>query len=152
MKKGSSTVFLKAVLVFIAIAVLFAMIRLPQTEGRAADMDLMSIYADPFIIYGYIASIPFFVGLYQAFKLLGLMERGKVFSKDAIGALQNIRTCALLMIAFIIGAGVFIKLNHAPEDDPAGFFALCILTSGVSALVAAASALFAKLLRKKSKK
>jgi hypothetical protein len=68
----SSILFLKVVILLIAIGVLAGMIRFPQTEGRATHLDLISIYTDPFIIYGYIASIPFFVGLYQAFKLLNL--------------------------------------------------------------------------------
>ena len=67
----SSTILLQAVIVLIGIVALAIMIRFPLTEGRAANLDLLSIYADPFIIYGYVASIAFFVALYQAFKLLG---------------------------------------------------------------------------------
>ena len=45
--KKSSTIFLQAVIVLIGIAALAIMIRFPQTEGRAANLDLFSIYADP---------------------------------------------------------------------------------------------------------
>ena len=69
MKKGS-TLFLKFVICLIAIVTLILLIWFPQLEGRAVNLDLISIYADPLIIYAYIGSIPFFVGLYQAFKLL----------------------------------------------------------------------------------
>ena len=62
-----STIFLQVVIVALGIVALFIMIRFPLTEGRAANLDLFSIYADPFIIYGYVASIAFFVALYQAF-------------------------------------------------------------------------------------
>ena len=65
--KRSSTLFLKAILCLIAIVVLAGLIWFPQTEGRAANLDLISIYADPLIIYFYLASIPFFYGLYQAY-------------------------------------------------------------------------------------
>src|ERR687886_61316 len=78
MKRGS-TLFLKSVILLIAIGALAGMIRFPQTEGRAANLDLISIYRDPFIIYLYIASIPFFVALYQAIKLLGFVENNSVF-------------------------------------------------------------------------
>lgn len=57
--KHTSTLILKVVIFLIAIVVLTAMIWFPQIEGRAVDLDLVSIYMDPFIIYSYIASIPF---------------------------------------------------------------------------------------------
>ena len=75
--KRGSTVFLKVVILLIAIGVLAGMIRFPQTEGRAANLDLISIYKDPLIIYTYMGSIPFFVALYQAFKLLGYVDNNK---------------------------------------------------------------------------
>lgn len=150
--KRSSTTFLKSIIILIAVVAAFAMIRLPQTEGRAKDLDLFSIYNDPLIIYFYISSIPFFVGLYQTINLLSLMEQGKIFSKNAVSALLSIRNSALLLIVFIIGAGTFIRLNHASDDDPAGFLALCILTSVASGIVAIGSSVFAKLLQKKIKK
>ena len=80
MKKGS-TLFLKVVILLIAISVLAGLIWFPQTEGRATNLDLISIYTDPFIIYGFIASIPFFVALYQAIKLLGYVDKNKVTNR-----------------------------------------------------------------------
>lgn len=150
--KSGSTLFLKLVIIAIAVATLVVMIKLPQTEGRAASLTLVEIYSDPFIIYGYISSIPFFIGLYQVIKLLGFIERGKTFSKNSVNALRNIRNCALTIIAFIIGAAIFIIQNHASEDDPAGFIALCILISLASATVAATSSVFSNLLQKRTKK
>src|SRR3712207_4328936 len=88
--KSGSTLFLKLVILLIAIGVLAGMIRFPQTEGRATNLDLISIYTDPLIIYGYIASIPFFVALYQAFKLLGYVDNNSVFSQLAVKAVRKI--------------------------------------------------------------
>jgi hypothetical protein len=82
--KKSATIFLQIVIVLIGIAALVLMIRFPLTEGRAARLDLFSIYADPFIAYGYLASIPFFVALYQAFKLLGYIGKNNVFSLELV--------------------------------------------------------------------
>ncbi len=65
MKKGS-TLFLKFVMCLIAIGALDMADLVSQLEGRAASLDLISIYMDPLIIYAYIGSIPFFVGLYQS--------------------------------------------------------------------------------------
>ncbi len=77
--KRTSTIFLQAVIVLIGIVVLAVLIRVPLTEGRATNLDLVSIYADPFILYGYAASIAFFIALYKAFRLLGYIGQNKVF-------------------------------------------------------------------------
>ena len=82
--KKSSTVFLQVVIVLIGIVALAIMIRFPLTEGRAVNLDLFSIYSDPFIMYGYAASIPFFVALYQAYKLLGYIGQNKVFTLSSV--------------------------------------------------------------------
>src|SRR5215217_6831412 len=100
--KRGSTVFLKVVILLIAISVLAGMIRFPQTEGRATNLDLISIYTDPLIIYAYIASIPFFVALYQAFKLLGYVDNNNIFSQPAVKAVRNIKYCAIIIGGFII--------------------------------------------------
>lgn len=146
--KKSSTLFLKAVLILIAVGVIAGMIRFPQTEGRAADLDLISIYTDPFIIYGYIASIPFFAGLYQAFKLLVYIDTNKTFSKASVKALQNIKYCAFAIPVFIIVGDVFIVLN-TNGDDYAGPVALGILTSFASMCIAVGAGVFQSLLQKR---
>ena len=146
MKKGS-TIFLRVVIVLIGVAALAGMIRLPLSEGRAVNLDLLSIYMDPFIIYGYIASIPFFVGLYQAFKLLGYIGQNKVFSLSSVKALRAIKYCAIILSMFIAGAAIYIRIFHHTDDDPAGFIAICILTTFSSIVTATAAAVFEKLLQ-----
>src|SRR5687767_14349441 len=98
----SSTMFLKVVILLIAIAVLTALIWFPQTEGRAVNLDLISIYSDPFIIYIYLGSIPFFIGLYQAFKLLNFIDAKKAKSLGAVNTLKNMQFTALSLIGFIV--------------------------------------------------
>ncbi len=125
MKQGS-TFFLKVVILLIAIAALAGLIWFPQTEGRAANLDLISIYTDPFIIYIYIASIPFFVGLYQAFKLLNFIDANKAFSQGAVNTLKNMKFASLSLIGFIVLAVFYIRFV-ASGDDPAGPTALGII-------------------------
>jgi hypothetical protein len=145
--KKSSTIFLQVVIVLIGIVVLAIMIRLPLTEGRAANLDLLSIYADPFIIYGYLASIAFFVALYQAFKLLGYIGQNKVFSLNSVKALRTIKYCAIVLSILIVMAGTYIKIFHDKGDDPAGFLAMCIVTTFISIVIATAAAVFEKTLQ-----
>jgi Protein of unknown function (DUF2975) len=145
MKKGP-TLFLKVVILLIAIGVLAGLIWFPQTEGRATNLDLISIYTDPFIIYIYIASIPFFVGLYQAFKLLNFIDANKAFSQGAVNTLRNMKFASLSLIGFIALAEFYIRF-FAHGDDPAGPTALGILASFAVAVIATAAAVFQKLLQ-----
>lgn len=145
--KLSSTIFLQGVIVLIAILVLGIMIRFPLTEGRAANLDLFSIYSDLFILYVYAASIPFFIALYKAFKLLGYIEQNKAFSLNSVRILRSIKYCAIGLSIFIVIAGLYIRIFHNKDDDPAGFLALCIVSTFASLVVAAAVSVFEKILQ-----
>src|SRR5207342_1216973 len=105
--KQSSTIFLQVVIVLIGIVALSIMIRFPLTEGRAANLDLFSIYSDPFILYGYAASIPFFIALYKAFKLLRYIGQNKIFLLDSVRTLRSIKYCAIILSILIVMAGLY---------------------------------------------
>lgn len=146
--KKISIVFLQAVIVLIGIIALAVLIRFPLTEGRAADLDLFHIYFDGFILYGYAISITFFVGLYKAFRLLGYIGQNRVFSLESVKALRSIKYCAIAFSFFIVAAGIYIKIFHHKDDDPAGFLAMCMVVTFASIVVATAVAVFEKLLQK----
>jgi MFS superfamily sulfate permease-like transporter len=145
MKKGS-TLFLRFVICLIAIGVLIWLIWFPQLEGRAANLDPISIYKDPLIIYGFIASIPFFVALYQAFKLLGYVDNNKVFSQSSVNAVRNIKYCAIIISGLIVLGVLYIRLS-VTDDDPAGVTAVGIFTTFASVVIATAAAVFQRLLQ-----
>lgn len=145
--KKKSIIFLQAVILLIGIIAAAILIRLPLTEGRAANLDLLGIYSDPFILYGYAASIAFFVTLYKAFRLLGYIRQHKVFSSDTIKALKSIKYCAMILSGLIVAAGIYIRIFHHKEDDPAGFLAICIVTAFASIVVATAAAIVEKVLQ-----
>jgi hypothetical protein len=145
--KRISTGFLQAVIVLISIVVLAVLILLPLTEGRAANLDLLSIYSDPLILYGYATSIAFFVALYKAFKLLAYIGQNKVFSSNSVEALKSIKYCAMVFGILIVTAGLYIMISHNKDDDPAGFLAICIVTTFASIVVATAAAVFEKILQ-----
>ena len=142
--KRSSTLFLRLVICILAVGALAGMLWFPQTEGRAANLDLISIYRDPFIIYVYIASAPFFFGLYQAFKLLNLIDADKAFSQKAVNTLRNMKYASLSLIGFILLAILFIRF-FAQGDDPAGPTMLGIIASFAVAVIATAATVFQKL-------
>src|SRR5688572_12138217 len=117
--KRASILFLRAVILLVGIAVLAGLLWEPQVEGWNANADLATIYfRDPFLAYVYVGSLPFFFGLYQAFKFLGYVGRGQAFSPVAVRSLRLIKYCALAVIGFIIGAEAYIMLGVS--DDRAG--------------------------------
>ena len=145
--KRISIIFLQAVIVLIGIVALTILLWFPLTEGRAANLDLFSIYFDPFILYGYAASIAFFVALYKAFTLLGYIGQNEVFSSNSVRALKSIKYCAIVFSILIVTAGLYIRLSHDKEDDPAGFLAICIVTTFISIVVATTAAIFERILQ-----
>ena len=145
--KRVSIVFLQGVIVLIGLVALAILIWFPLTEGRATNMDLFSIYFDPFILYGYAASIAFFIALYKAFKLLRYIGQNKVFSLHSVKTLKSIKYCAIVLSILIAMAGVYVRIFHGKEDDPAGFLVICIATTFVAIVVATAAAIFEKILQ-----
>lgn len=145
--KRISIVFFQAVLVLIGLVALAILIWFPLTEGRATNLDLISIYLDPLILYGYATTIAFFIALYKAFNLLGYIKQNKVFSSNAINTLKSIKYCAIVFGILIVTGGIYIRIANNKEDDPAGFLAISIVATFASILVATAAAIFQKLLQ-----
>src|SRR2546423_2854712 len=120
--KKSSTVFLQVVIVLIGIGTVALLLWEPHIEGRNVHATLFEIYfKDPFLAYAYAGSIPFFVALYQAFKVLGYVGQNKVFSPEAVKALRTIKFCALSIIGFVVGGEIFIMLGNADDRVCGGF-------------------------------
>lgn len=142
--KRSSTIFLQTVIVLLGIGALALLLREPHIEGRNAHATLFEIYfKDPFLAYAYLASIPFFIALYQAFKVLGYAGQNKMFSRAAVKALRTIKYCAIAIIVFVAVSVIF--LTHGdPDDRPAGVF-MRILIAFPSVVVATAAAVFERI-------
>jgi hypothetical protein len=102
MKRGS-TLFLKIVLVLLALAAAgLYLFWLPGIAARvaAADPEIAHL-SRPFLIYVLILAIPFFAALYQAFRLLTYIDANRAFSEASVRAVGNIKVCALVIIALV---------------------------------------------------
>src|SRR5262245_49669959 len=139
--------FLRAVIVLVGVGVLAALLWEPQLEGRNAHADLATIYfRDPFLAYVYVGSLPFFFGLYQAFRLLGYVGQGQAFSPAAVAALRRIKYCALAVVGFIVGAEAYIIFG-IDSDDRAGGVAMGAWTGFVCLVTATAAAVLERVLQ-----
>ena len=145
--KRSSTIFLQIVIVLIGIGALVLLLWEPHLEGRNAHATNFEIYfKDPFLALVYVGSIPFFVALYQAFKVLGYAGQNKIFSQAAVKALRTIKYCALATIGFVVVEEIFIMLNHGSDDPAGGVFMGVLITFG-SIVIATAAAMFERILQ-----
>ena len=144
--KRISTIFLQVVIMLIGIGALAIMLWEPHIEGRNAHATPFEIYfKDPFLAYAYVASIPFFVALYQAFKVLGYAGQNNIFSQAAVKALRTLKYCALAIIGLVAASVVFMMFDD-PDDRPAGVF-MRILITFPSIIVATAAAMFERILQ-----
>ena len=132
--KKSSTLFLKLAIALIGIAVLALII--------VFTIDLVSDGGGlflPILIIMYVTAIPFFFALYQALKLLGLIDRNIAFSELSVKAFRNIKYCAITISALYV-AGMPFLVSVADKDDApgaVGFGLIFILASIVVATFAA---------------
>ena len=144
MKRGS-TIFLQVVIVLLGVGVLALLLWEPHVEGVNAHATLFEMYFNPFIAYAYIGSIPFFVALYQAFKLLGYIRRNEIFSQPSVRALRTIKYCALAIIGFVAVSVIFM-ISGDRDDRPAGVF-MRILITFPSIVIGTAAAVFERILQ-----
>jgi hypothetical protein len=137
-------------MVLIGIGALALLLWEPQIEGVNAHATNFEIYfQDPFLALVYAGSIPFFIALYQAFKVLGYVRQNKVFSPEVVRALRTIKYCALAIIGFVVVEEIFIMLmNNRDSDNPGAPIFMGILITFPSIVVATAAAMFERILQK----
>ncbi|GKU82710.1 DUF2975 domain-containing protein [Niallia sp. NCCP-28] len=146
--KRVSTLFLKIAVIFIGIPILVLCIFLvPEIAGFAAelypDMDYIKYFV--FIVF-YAAAIPFYVALYQAFKLLHYIDKNKAFSELSVKSLSNIKQCAITISSlFVLGMPLFYLLAEA--DDAPGIILIGLVLIFASMVIAVFAAVLQSLLK-----
>lgn len=145
--KRASTIFLQVVIVLLGLGVFAFLLWEPQLEGRNANATQVEIYfKDPFLAYIYLAFVPFFFGLYQAFRILGYARRDEIFFERSVRALQIIKYCAFTVATFILGAVAYMFLFTHGEDIAGGVM-MGVFIILVSAVIGTAAAVFERILQ-----
>ena len=147
--KRAPTFFLKTVIVLIGIATLAWLLWFPQVEGRNADSSPISLYFnDPFLAYVYISSIAFFTALYQAFTVLGYIERDTIFSQASVKALRIMKYALTIFIGCVATAIVFVSImGRLHNDDSTGAVALGLMVIFATSVVAVAAGVFQRMIQ-----
>lgn len=147
--RRSSTIVLQIVVVAIGIAALALFLWEPWLEGVNASATTFSqiYFDDPFLILVYAGAIPFFIALYQVFKLLGFIGRNEIFSEKAVKVLRTIKHCAMVIIGFVAIEELFILLNRGNDDAAGGVFMGLLIVVG-SGVVTIAATVFERILQR----
>ncbi|MEZ5409826.1 MAG: DUF2975 domain-containing protein [Acidimicrobiales bacterium] len=129
----------------VGLVVLAVLVLEPQVEGRNVDATLVEIYLhDPFLLFVYTGSIPFFLALFEAFKLLGYVETS-AFSARSVRSARLIRDCARVTIGFVVVGATFLLITG--EDRPVALF-LGLVPTVALLTVASSAAVFERLLER----
>lgn len=148
--KRTSTLFLQAVIILIGIGALALMLWEPWVEGVNANATTFSqvYFDDPFLALAYTGSIPFFIALYQAFKVLGYAGQNRVFSESAVKALRTMKYCAIAIIGFVVVEVIFTLLTNSRDtDNPGALFFMGFLITFPSIVIATVAAMFERILQ-----
>lgn len=143
----SSTMFLKFVLVVLALAVLaICVFALPALWRGVADDEVFGGWVRGIIIGMYVSGIPFYYALYQSFKLLNLIDKNDAFSDHAVKALRMIKFAALAVSAVYTATMPFFFLIGQYDDAP-GVIVIGMVVIFASFVVAVFAYVLQKLLR-----
>ena len=146
MKRGSTT-FLKGVIFLIGIAVLALCIyMLPAIAREMVDVMPVQYELLPVLIAMTASTIPFYIALWEAWKLLNYIDKSKAFSELSVKALKNIKYCGLAIGLLYIACAPFLFII-ADGDDAPGVFAIGLVIIFASLVVATFSAVLEKLLQ-----
>ena len=143
--RPKSTIFLKSVLFLLAVSVSGGLIMFPRVL-LGSNLDSVHIYTSPLIIYIYLASIPFFIALVQAYQLLRFIEKNYVFSQISVEKLRNIKYCASLITALLAGA-IFYLQSANLEKYNTNLSIVGVIAMFTSIVIATAAGVFESLLQ-----
>ncbi len=145
MKRGS-TLFLRIAVFLIGTPVLalgiFGLTWLPKNPINPDYAHILY----PILIGMYVSAIPFFIALFQAFKLLSSIDKNQAFSELSIKSLKNIKFCAITISGLYVVILPFIYLV-ADLDDAPGLIIIGTVPAFASMVIAVFAAVLQRLLQ-----
>ncbi|WP_059173982.1 DUF2975 domain-containing protein [Bacillus sp. FJAT-27445] len=145
MKRGS-TLFLRMAVFLIGSPVLaFGSFGLYWLMKNPANPEYAHILY-PIVVGMYVSAIPFFGALYQAFKLLGYIDRNQAFSELSVKALKNIKFCAIAISGLYVIVLPFVFMV-AELDDAPGLVIVGMVPIFASLVIAVFAAVLQRLLQ-----
>lgn len=100
----------------------------------------------PILIGIYASIFPFFMALYQTFRLLSYIDRNQAFSELSVKALKNIKLCAIAISGLYIVILPFV-FGLAQMDDAPGLVLVGMIPVIASLVIAVFAAILQRLLQ-----
>ncbi|WP_337100144.1 DUF2975 domain-containing protein [Paenibacillus sp. YIM B09110] len=147
MERGT-TLFLKAAVIVIGLPILaLCIFAVPEIANYLVEMYPEHSYLKYLVyIVFYGAAIPFYVALYQAFKLLNYIDKNNAFSELSVRVLKNIKFCAIIISCiFVLGLPIFYLF--AERDDAPGVIVIGMVLVFASMVIAVFAAVLQRLLK-----
>lgn len=147
-----STHILRLAIVAIGIPILALYILLLPRIAAEAIVQQAANGADlSYVVLGilliiYIAAIPFYLALYQVWKLLKYIDNNEAFSDLSVRSLRKIRNFAAIIGGLYIVALPLVYIV-ADWDDAPGLILMDLIISGASIVMAVFAAVLKKLLQ-----
>lgn len=140
--KINTTAILRIAIVLISMFVLgLCLLMTPAFSQEGVE------YGYLYVVIGiYLSAIPFFSGLYAAWRMLGYIDKQQAFSTGTKRELTRIKFYALSITA-IYALGLPLLYQVAQKDDAPGVLAIGIMVVFASFVVAAFAALMEKVLQ-----
>ncbi len=146
--KQATTLFLKLAVIFIGIPVLAVCIFLMPKIGNFAGELYPDIAYMKFLVLidMYAAAIPFYLALYQTFKLLSYIDKNQAFSELSVKALNNIKYCAItISTVYLLGTPLYYLMGK--KIDPPSFIPIGLVIIFSSMVIAVFAAVLQRLLQ-----
>jgi hypothetical protein len=150
MKQGS-TLFLKIAVVLIGLPVLaLCIFLLPQLameafeHAKKAETLAYIVFGILFVMYA--SAIPFYMALYQAFKLLSYIDKNEAFSQMSVDSLKKIKKYAFTISGLYVVALPLVFIV-AEWDDAPGLALLGMVIVGASLVIGVFAAVLQRLLQ-----
>ncbi len=144
--KQVTTLFLKLAIIFIGILVLILCIFLvPKIGDFAGELYPNIAYMKSLVLIDmYAAAIPFYLALYQAFKLLSYIDKNEAFSELSVKALKNIKYSAItISTLYLLGMPLYYLM--AARVDPPSFIPIGLVINFASMVIAVFAAVLQRL-------
>lgn len=145
MKRGT-ILFLKLAVLFIGLPIIVLCIfGLIWLISNPVNPDYEQVLY-PIIIGMYISTIPFFIALYQSFKLLSYIDNNQAFSDLSVKALKKIKFCTLIISGLYVVILPFV-FGLAQIDDAPGLVLVGMVPILASLVISVFAAVLQRLLQ-----
>jgi hypothetical protein len=122
--------FLKLAISIIGVLVLILCFWIPELANAFIENNPEFLFFRYPILAGiYTAAIPFYLALYQALKLLNIIESNNAFSELAVNSLRVIKYCAVAIVIIYTGEFSFLGIQKLLHPG--------VMTMGVTIIFAA---------------